>query len=178
MLRATECFCTAFPRPLGCIASFHALRLRRLFHVFPYAGALRDLFTTLVGAQAPLSPPPRVARGGRWLHVTSSWEATPATGITSSVLAEVAPPATPLTTTATQQHQPQKGWRSDVSIILLGWSVTLVGPSQYPRYTSAVKDGTAQATHKAALHQPRTRSAPNMVAELRGPRLFRCAADE
>ena len=34
-----------------------------------------------------------------------------------------------------------KGWRSDDPIILSGWSVTLVGPGQYPRYTSAVKDG-------------------------------------
>ena len=38
---------------------------------------------------------------------------------------------------------------------LPGWSVSLVGPGEYPRYTSAVKDGTpwvAQATHKAAKH--------------------------
>ena len=52
-----------------------------------------------------------------------------------------------------------KGWRSDVSIILLGWSVTLVGPGQYPRYTSAVKDGrpcVAQATDKAARHHRNT----------------------
>ena len=53
------------------------------------------------------------------------------------------------------------GWHSDVSIILPGWSVTLVGPCQYPRYTSAAKDGrpwVAQATHRQApqehdLHQ-------------------------
>ena len=52
-----------------------------------------------------------------------------------------------------------KGWRSDVSIILPGWSLTLVGPGQYPRYTSAVKDGrpwVAQATHKAAKHHKNT----------------------
>ena len=31
-----------------------------------------------------------------------------------------------------------KGWRSDVSIITLGWRVTLVGPGQHPRYSGAV----------------------------------------
>ena len=52
-----------------------------------------------------------------------------------------------------------KGCRSDDSVILPGWSVTLVGPSQYPRYTSAVKDGrpwVAQATDKAAKHHMNT----------------------
>ena len=52
-----------------------------------------------------------------------------------------------------------KGWRSDVSIILPGRSVTLVGPSHFPRYTSAVKDGkswVAQASRKAAKHHKNT----------------------
>ena len=52
-----------------------------------------------------------------------------------------------------------KGWRCDDSTILPGWSVTLVGPCQYPRYTSAVKDGrprVAQATDKAAKHHKNT----------------------
>ena len=41
-----------------------------------------------------------------------------------------------------------KGWRSDVSIILLGWSVTLVGLGQYPRFTSYVKDGRSWAAQR------------------------------
>ena len=59
-----------------------------------------------------------------------------------------------------------KGWRSDDSIILLGCSVTLVGPGQYPRYTSAVKEREAvgsPATDKAAKHDRNTtgtRSTP------------------
>ena len=52
-----------------------------------------------------------------------------------------------------------KGCLSDLSIILPTWSVAQVGPGQYPRYTSAVKDGrpwVAQATDKAAKHHRNT----------------------
>ena len=70
-----------------------------------------------------------------------------------------------MTTTTTPTT---KGWRSDVSIILPGWSVTLVGSGQYPRYTSAVKDGRpweAHATDKAAkrhMNTTGTRSTPKL----------------
>ena len=65
-----------------------------------------------------------------------------------------------------------RGWRSNVSSILPGWSVTLVGPGQYPRYTSAAKDGklwVAQATDKAAKHllnTTGTRSTPKLSHQL------------
>ena len=50
-----------------------------------------------------------------------------------------------------------KSSRSDVSIILPGWSVTLVGPRQYPRCASTVKDGRPWvATDKAAKHHRNT----------------------
>ena len=67
-----------------------------------------------------------------------------------------------------------RGWRSDVSIILPGWSVSLVDPGQYPRYTSAVKDGrpwVAQATEKAAKHHRNTtgtRPTPKLFHHGRG----------
>ena len=47
---------------------------------------------------------------------------------------------TTLTTTTTPTTQ---GWLSDVSATLPGWSITLVGPGQYPRYTSAVNEREA-----------------------------------
>ena len=72
-----------------------------------------------------------------------------------------------------------KGRRSDVSIISLGWSVTL-GPSQYPRHTSATKRRGAvgspgdsqsrQTPQEHGLHK----NVLNMVAERCGSRLFRC----
>ena len=35
------------------------------------------------------------------------------------------------------QRNTHTSWRSDVPIILPGWSVTRVGPGQYPKYTRA-----------------------------------------
>ena len=69
-----------------------------------------------------------------------------------------------------------KGCRSDVSIILPVRSVTLVGPWQYPRITSAVKDGrpwVASATHKAAKHHMNTQEHdPHQNFLIRFPRPF------
>ena len=65
---------------------------------------------------------------------------------------------------------------SDDSIILLGWGVALVGPGQYPRYTSAIKDGrpwAANATDKAAEHHwntTGTRSTPKFSLKTSGRR--------
>ena len=75
---------------------------------------------------------------------------------------------TTMTTKTTMTTPSTKVCRSDDSIILLGWSVTLLNPSQYPRYTCAVKDGrpwVAQATDKAAKHNRNTagtRSTPKL----------------
>ena len=64
-----------------------------------------------------------------------------------------------MTTMTTMTTPITKGWRSDDSIILPGWSVTPVGLGQYPRCTSAIKDGRSsavQATDKDAKHHRST----------------------
>ena len=66
---------------------------------------------------------------------------------------------------ATMTTPTTKGWRFDASIILLGWSVTLAGPGQHPRYTSAVKVGRPWVAQRLTM-------PPNTTGTRSTPKLF------
>ena len=78
-----------------------------------------------------------------------------------------------------------EGWLSDDSIILPGWNVTLVGPSRYPPYTRAVKDGRPCVSQELTKppsttgtrqgHDPRQKFL-TMVAEQRLSVTVRCVS--